>query len=85
MSEDVVKQLHRLSIGDHADNDASPKPPSQNHAVAGLDFALASLRELIGEQANSGLILAIMATRLCICLFSANLLKAFQATDLWSH
>lgn len=63
MSEDVVRQLHRLSIGDHAENDASPKPPSQSHAVAGLDFALASLREIIGKHMHSGLILAIIAAR----------------------
>lgn len=68
MSEDVVKQLHRLSIGHHAENDASPKHTSQIHAVAGLDFALASLRELIGKHMVSGIILAIVATRLSVCI-----------------
>ena len=54
MSGDVVKQLQKLSIGDHAENDASPSPPAQIHAVAGLDFALASLRELIGKHVDIG-------------------------------
>lgn len=61
MSDHVVKQLQELSIGDQAANDASPPPPAGNHAVAGLHFALASLRELIGKHGAIGYTLAFMA------------------------
>ena len=52
MSDDVIKHLGKLSITDHAENDAPNSHsafPAQVHAVAGLDLALASLRELIGQ------------------------------------
>ena len=60
MSDDVVKQLQELSIVDHAENEASAPPPAQIHAVAGLDLALASLRELIGRRVSSRFTFASM-------------------------
>ena len=76
MSDDVVKQIQELSIGDHAENEAWTPPAAQVHAVAGLDFALASLRELIGRRMHSRFTFARMAAQfsvcLCICASSAE-------------
>ncbi|KAL3148141.1 hypothetical protein ABBQ38_014423 [Trebouxia sp. C0009 RCD-2024] len=48
MSDEVIKRLRELSIADGAEHSASHTAPAEVHAVAGLDLALASLRELIG-------------------------------------
>ena len=49
MSDEVVKHLRELSIADGAEHASGTAPI---HAVAGLDLALASLRELIGQYAE---------------------------------
>ena len=68
MSGDIVKQLQELSVGDHTENDASPPPAAQTHAVAGLDFALASLRELIGKHADIESTTAYMVACVTVCI-----------------
>ncbi len=49
MSDDVAQKLRGLSISDAPDLAAEPPEPRHQHAVAGLELAVASLRELIGE------------------------------------
>lgn len=49
MNDDATQRLQSLSITD-SEASASNPTPAQVHAVAGLDLALASLRELIGEN-----------------------------------
>ena len=71
MSDDVVKQLQELSIGDQTANVASPPPPAQNHAVAGLDFALASLRELIGKHTDLRSTIAFRPAWVTVCQCTA--------------
>lgn len=55
MSEDVTQSLKGLSL---STNDVAqtqqPLEPRQHHAVAGLELAVASLRELIGELCMFG-------------------------------
>lgn len=50
MTDEVVKHLRQLSVANEAKSAASKTLPAQVHAVAGLDLALASLRELIGQS-----------------------------------
>ncbi len=54
MSEDVTQRLGGLSLS-NTDSAQVQRPPEsrQHHAVAGLDLAVASLRELIGELCMS--------------------------------
>ncbi len=55
MSEDVTQSLRGLSL---SNTDAAqmqrPLESRQHHAVAGLELAVASLRELIGELCMFG-------------------------------
>ena len=55
MSEDVTQSLRGLSLS-NTDLEQMQRPlePRQHHAVAGLELAVASLRELIGELCMSG-------------------------------
>lgn len=48
MSDDVAQLLGNLSLIDDARTSASPRITAPQHAVAGLELAVASLRELIG-------------------------------------
>lgn len=67
MSDEVIKRLRELSIADGAEHSASHTAPAEVHAVAGLDLALASLRELIGQYAEAGGLYSVQT--LCIALY----------------
>ena len=51
MNEDVSQSFCKLSITDQSEqhNPGPVELPAQEHAVAGLELAVASLRELIGK------------------------------------
>lgn len=49
MTDGVAERLRELSIADSSETKPSTPSAARSIAVAGLDLALASLRELIGE------------------------------------
>lgn len=68
MSDEVIQRLDELSVADVAEKAASNTAPAEVPAVAGLDLALASLRELIGQYAEAAVLYSVKTRCIAFCL-----------------